>query len=142
MAKFKDELLEEHDGKYTKNARKAIVLSFKIAEDIGQGYVGTEHLLMAMLQTECVAADILTENGADIDKVLEIYKRLVHFDTIEDADGNDSFSPIARKVLLAAEEEAAVYNYKKVGTEHILLAMIKTTRRITAIVPTCDISLK
>ncbi len=125
MARFKDELLEDHDEKYTKNARKTIALSFKIAEDIGQGYVGTEHLLMAMLQTPCVAADILTENGADIEKILEIDKRLVLFDTVEEADGNDAFSPIARKVLLASEEEAATYNYKKVGTEHILLAMIK-----------------
>ena len=79
MARFKDELLEDHDEKYTKNARKTIALSFKIAEDIGQGYVGTEHLLMAMLQTPCVAADILTENGADIEKILEIDKRLVLF---------------------------------------------------------------
>ncbi len=125
MTKFKDGALEEHDNKFSKNARKAIAMSYKIAEDIGQGYVGTEHLLMALIQTEGVASKILKENGADVGKILEIMRRLVLFENIEETDGNDAFSPIARKVLLAAEEEAVEYDYKEAGTEHILLAMIK-----------------
>lgn len=125
MEKFKDEALENHDDKYSKAARRVIALAMQVAEDIGQGYVGTEHLLIAIMQTECTAAKILEDNGPTIEKVLETVRQLALFDTVEESDGNDAFSPAARRVLLGAESDAVYYGYKQVGTEHILLSILK-----------------
>ncbi len=125
MNKFKDEALENHDDKYSKAARSAIAVAMQMAEDIGQGYVGTEHLLLALMQTDCAAARILEENDVTVEKLLDTLRKLTLFDTVEESDGNDAFSPAARRVLLGSEGDAVYYGYKQVGTEHILLSILK-----------------
>ncbi|MCQ2538256.1 MAG: ATP-dependent Clp protease ATP-binding subunit [Lachnospiraceae bacterium] len=125
MNKFRDEALENHDDKYSKAARKAIAVAMEIAENIGQGYVGTEHLLIALMETEGAAKKVLEENGVTIEKLLDSSRKLSLFDTVEESDGNDAFSPAARRVLLGSEGDAVYYGYKQVGTEHILIGLLK-----------------
>ena len=74
-----------------------------------------------------VAAKVLNENGVELKKVLELIKELIspgEAVCILEADG---YSPKARKVLFTAEKEAERFHLDEIGTEHILLAMIKET---------------
>lgn len=143
MSNTLDGFMGDYDNKFSKEAKKVIALSYKISEDIGQGYVGTEHLLMALVEVPCVASDILKENGVEITRIIDVDRQLILFDTIEESDGNDSFSPAARRVLINAENEAKRVNAQKIGTEHILLAILKLDSCLAVrILNTCEIKIE
>ncbi len=125
MGKIYDEAFENYDDKFSKQAKKAIAEAYAIAENIGQGYVGSEHLLMALAETECTAQKILQQNGVISMELHKANSTFVKFEAERYVDGNDSFTPAARRVLKSAEEEAEYYDEKIVGTEHILMAIVK-----------------
>ncbi len=111
--------------KFTPNAQKVLAVAYELSERMGQGYIGTEHLLIALTQCDGVAKDILLQNGVQAEKLLELAKQLIVLGGAEEPDGRDSFSPLARKVLLQSEQEANAYNERLAGTEHILVALLK-----------------
>ena len=111
--------------KFTPNAQRVLAVAYELSEQMGQSYIGTEHLLIALTQCDGVAKDILLQNGAEEDKLLELAKQLIVLGGGEEPDGQDSFSPMARKVLLQSEQEANAYGERLAGTEHILVALIK-----------------
>ena len=111
--------------KFTPNAQKVLAVAYELSERMGQGYIGTEHLLIALTQCDGVAKDILLQNGVQAEKLLELAKKLIVLGGAEEPDGKDSFSPLARKVLLQSEQEANAYGERLAGTEHILVALIK-----------------
>ena len=96
--------------KFTPNAQKVLAVAYELSERMGQGYIGTEHLLIALTQCDGVAKDILLQNGVQAEKLLELAKQLIVLGGAEEPDGRDSFSPLARKVLLQSEQEANAYN--------------------------------
>ena len=100
-------------------------MAYELSENMGQSYIGTEHLLIALTQCDGVAKDILLTNGAQSEKLLELAKNLIVLGGGEEPDGQDSFSPIARKVLMQSEQEAHAFHEPLAGTEHILVALIK-----------------
>lgn len=111
--------------KFTPNAQRVLAVAYKLSEQMGQGYIGTEHLLIALTQCDGVAKDILLQNGVEPEKLLEFAKQLIVLGGGEEPDGKDSFSPMAGKVLKNSEQEAQASGERMVGTEHILLAMLK-----------------
>ncbi len=125
MGKLYDEAFENYEDKFSKQAKKAIACSYAVAEKIGQGYVGTEHLLIALMETECTAREILLHNQVLKKDVYEANSRFVQFGNEAEFDGNDGFSPAARRVLLSACEEMKYFGRDLTGTEHILMAIIK-----------------
>ena len=111
--------------KYTPNAQKVLAVAYELSEQMGQGYIGTEHLLIALTQCDGVAKDILLQNGVQAEKLVGLAKQLIVLGGAEEPDGKDSFSPLARKVLMQSELEANAYGERLAGTEHILVALIK-----------------
>ncbi len=111
--------------KFTPNAQKVLAVAYELSEQMGQSYIGTEHLLIALTQCDGVAKDILLTNGVQDEKLLELAKQLIVLGGSEEPDGQDSFSPMARKVLLKSEQEANAFGEPLAGTEHILVALIK-----------------
>ena len=113
---------------YTAKAKKAIDIAAKLSKSLHHNYIGTEHLMAGLLKEGTgVAAKVLNENGVELKKVLELIKELIspgEAVCILEADG---YSPKARKVLFTAEKEAERFHLDEIGTEHILLAMIKET---------------
>ena len=113
---------------YTVKAKKAIDIAGKMSKSLHHNYIGTEHLLIGLLKENSgVAANILNENGVELDKIVDLIKEL-----IAPAEGtavaeSDSYSPRAAKVLENAEKEAVRFHADAIGTEHILIAMIKET---------------
>lgn len=95
-------------------------------------YIGTEHILLGLLKEGTgVASQVLADNGVEYDKVLELIEELI-------APGNavavleDGLSPRAAHVLEVSKAEAARFHSEKIGTEHLLIAMIKETECVAS----------
>lgn len=117
---------------YTAKAKKAIDIATRISKSLHHSYIGTEHILLGLLKEGTgVASQILADNGVEYDKVLELIEELI-------APGNavavleDGLSPRAAHVLEVSKAEAARFHSEKIGTEHLLIAMIKETECVAS----------
>lgn len=111
--------------KFTENAKNAINLAREVAYRLSHNYIGTEHLLIGLLEVEGVASKVLEENGVTVQKVLELVNQLIAPNNgVEMMDGG-SFTPRSKRILDQSYKEAAKLKAQLVGTEHILIALIK-----------------
>ena len=112
--------------KYTSQAGKVLELAAKLSRKLQHNYVGTEHILAGLLQERSgVAARVLTENHLEEKKLLELIEELIspgEGTVLLDADG---YSPRTQRVLETAEKEAEHFSSDEIGTEHLLLAIMK-----------------
>ena len=129
---------------YTEKAQEALKLARKTARTLKLNYVGTEHLLIGLIKTGgCVASRILIDNGINEDKMMDIIRDLIVEGgnlTLLDKEG---FSPRAENVLAEAERQADRFHADKVGTEHILLALIKEGENVAVrLIGTMNVSIQ
>jgi len=117
---------------YTAKAKKAIDIATRISKSLHHSYIGTEHILLGLLKEGTgVASQVLADNGVEYDKVLKLIEELI-------APGNavavleDGLSPRAAHVLEVSKAEAARFHSEKIGTEHLLIAMIKETECVAS----------
>ncbi|MBQ3029932.1 MAG: ATP-dependent Clp protease ATP-binding subunit, partial [Agathobacter sp.] len=89
-------------------------------------YVGTEHVLAGLLKEGTgVAAEVLSVNGVEISKLLQMMEELISIGQDTIVAERDGYSPRTQHILEKSEEEARKLGYENIGTEHILLAIIK-----------------
>ncbi|MGN0142076.1 MAG: Clp protease N-terminal domain-containing protein, partial [Roseburia sp.] len=111
---------------YTAKAKKAVDIATRMSKSLHHNYIGTEHLLLGLLREETgVAAQVLAENGVEETKVLELIEELIAPTSTTEVIDTDGYSPRAARVLENAAREATRFHMEKIGTEHILIAMIK-----------------
>lgn len=111
---------------YTAKAKKAVDIATRMSKSLHHNYIGTEHLLLGLLREETgVAAQVLAENGVEETKVLELIEELIAPISTTEVIDADGYSPRAARVLENAAREATRFHMEKIGTEHILIAMIK-----------------
>ncbi|MBQ8032831.1 MAG: NDP-hexose 4-ketoreductase, partial [Elusimicrobiaceae bacterium] len=112
--------------RFTENAQKIILIAQEEAKRLNHDYVGTEHILLGLCAIEgTVSNKILTSLGVSFRKVrLEIEKMVGIGDTIM-LLGEIPFTPRAKKVLELSVEESQQLNAQYIGTEHILLGLIR-----------------
>ncbi len=111
---------------YTAKAKKAVDLANRIAKSLQHNYIGTEHLLLGLLKERSgTAAQVLMENGVELEKVMQLIEELIAPNQQVLTVGTPEYSPRAERVLSGASREAARFHSEAIGTEHILLAMIK-----------------
>ena len=112
--------------RYTPQAQEALGLAVGVAETLNHGYVGTEHLLIGLLQEGTgVAAKGLEENGVEEDRVIELVSQLIAPNpTVQTAD-RTAYTPRARRVIENSYREAVRFKAAQIGTEHILIAMLR-----------------
>lgn len=112
--------------RFTAKAREAINLAAGAAESLGHNYVGTEHLLLGLLHEGTgVAAKVLEECGIEEEKVLELVSQLISPNNIVGMVEQSGYTPSARRVLENSYKEAVRFRAPLIGTEHLLIAMIK-----------------
>lgn len=112
--------------RFTEKAREAIQTAAELAAQLDHGYVGTEHLLLGLIREGTgVAAMILGHYGVTEEKVLSLMERLISPASPTRVQGELEYTPGARQVLEASYEEAVLFKAPLIGTEHILIAMIK-----------------
>lgn len=111
---------------FTKKARMALNLAARTAKQLGQTYIGTEHLLAGLLKEDTgTAAQVLQENQIEIDEIIDIIKELIAPDTKVIIKEKNGYSPKAEQVLEESHKMAKRFGYELTGTEHILMALIK-----------------
>ncbi len=110
---------------YTAQAEKVLIAAKNLARKWNHPYVGTEHLLLALKKEFTgVASQVLGMNGVEEEKVVKIIEELVA--PVQDIKRKKvAFSPRLEFLLDNAMQEAVRQNSEKIGTEHMLLAMIK-----------------
>jgi ATP-dependent Clp protease ATP-binding subunit ClpC len=113
------------NDKYTENAREAITKASEIAYQLSHNYVGTEHLLIGLLKAEGVASKVLEKNGVEVDKVVELVNQLIAPNNTMEAVEVDGFTPRAKRILDQSYKEAIRLKAGLVGTEHILISLLK-----------------
>ncbi len=111
---------------YTQMARRALELAEKFSREMQHNYIGTEHILVGLLREQTgVAAHVLVGNGMTEEKLLELIRDLIAPGEDVLLLERDGYSPRARRVLEAACQEAEHSEASKIGTEHLLLAILK-----------------
>ena len=112
--------------RYTPQAKEALSLAVEMAESLNHGYVGTEHLLIGLLQEGTgVAARVLEENGVEEAKVVELVSQLISPNTSVQMAENAAYTPRARRVIENSYKEAVRFKAAQIGTEHILIAILR-----------------
>ena len=112
--------------RYTPQAKEALSLAVGMAESLNHGYVGTEHLLIGLLQEGTgVAARVLEENGVEKSKVVELVSQLISPNTSVQMAENAAYTPRARRVIENSYREAVRFKAAQIGTEHILIAILR-----------------
>src|SRR6516225_5934361 len=118
---------------FTPRAKEVLALARQEAERYNHAYVGTEHLLLGLIRLgQGVAVNVLQRMGLDLERVrIEVEK---HVAPHPDAKvvGNIPYSPRVKKVLALAGKEAEALKHSYVGTEHILLGLLREGEGIAA----------
>ena len=113
------------NNRFTDKAEKCIINTTKIAEELGHTYIGTEHLLLSLLSdTNTCSYLVLSKNQilyADTEKIIKEYSGVGEKSALSSKD----MTPRYKKVLLRSQKLCEKYGAVKIGTEHLLLALLE-----------------
>ena len=111
---------------YTQKAKRALDLAAKTSKVMQHNYIGTEHLLVGLIKEGTgVAAKVLLDAGVEEEKLINLIQDLIAPSAAVALKEPDGYSPKTEQVLDNAEKEADRFYCEEIGTEHILLALIK-----------------
>ncbi len=118
--------------RFTERARKVVVLAQDEARHFNHNYIGTEHLLLGLLrEDEGVAAQALYSLNVALDEVREQVESIVGYGE-EGTGAQAPFTPRSKKVLELALREALQLGHNYIGTEHILLGLVRESEGVAA----------
>lgn len=119
--------------KFTNRAKQVIKLAKKEAQRLNHNYLGTEHILLGLLKLgQGVAVNVLRNLSLDFDTVRAEVEKLVGFGPEIQVYGDPALTGRVKKVFEYANEEAANLNHNYVGTEHLLLGLLRQTDGVAA----------
>ncbi len=118
--------------RFTDQARRVVVLSQEAARELGHNYIGTEHVLLGLLSPalssppswSCVGTDALSHFDISYDKVHAAVKEIIGQNDSRPV-GHIPFTPRAKKVMELSLREALQLHHNYIGTEHVLLGLIR-----------------
>jgi len=130
--------------KFTNRAKQVIKLAKKEAQKLNHNYLGTEHVLLGLMKLgQGIAVNVLKNLNIDYETLLAEVERIVGFGPEIQVYGDPTLTRKVKKVFEFANEEAASLNHNYVGTEHLLLALIRQTDGVAAqILENLNINLK
>ncbi len=112
--------------KFTDKARKVLVLAQEEARMLHQPYVGTEHVLLALMkEQDGLAAQALDKLGVEYDDAVQCVRQIVSIDETADVSGHLSFTPRVKRVLENSLREAMQMGKSYISTEHLLLGIVR-----------------
>lgn len=114
-------------SRFTKSASQVLEDAKQAAKGMGHNYVGTEHLLVALIRNPGVAAEVLRANGVEEEKILDLVDELISSNATVLLSAREEFTPRAQKIIDRAQEEAERMGVAQAGTEHLLIAILKET---------------
>jgi ATP-dependent Clp protease ATP-binding subunit ClpC len=117
---------EEAMNNFTPRAQQVLALARKEADRFNHNFVGTEHLLLGLIKLgQGVAVNVLQKMGLDLETVRMEVEKQVGTGPDQKMIGNIPYTPRVKKVLALASKEAKALNHTYVGTEHILLGLLR-----------------
>ena len=118
---------------FTPRAQQVLALARKEADRFHHNYVGTEHLLLGLINLgQGVAVNVLQKMGLDLHTVRTAVEKQVGTGPESKPSGNIPYTPRVKKVLALAGKEAKALNHSYVGTEHILLGLLREGEGVAA----------
>lgn len=129
---------------YTAKAKTALGLAASAARSMGQNYIGTEHILLGLIRQQTgMAAQALLVNGVDETKLVDLIMELIAPTGHLELKEREGYSPRAKQVIGLAFQIAEQYHASAVGTEHILMALIREGSNVAVrILSTMGVSLQ
>jgi ATP-dependent Clp protease ATP-binding subunit ClpC len=113
-------------NRFTERARKVIILAKEEARRFNHDYIGTEHILLGLIREgEGVAANVLQKMGVSLENIRLEIEKLVQPGPATQIIGDIPFTPRSKKALELAAEEARSLGHNYIGTEHLLLGLIR-----------------
>lgn len=130
--------------KFTNRAKQVIRFAKKEAQQMSHNYLGTEHVLLGLLKLgQGIAVNVLRNFNLEYDLVKQEVERFVGFGPEIQVYGDPALTSKVKQVFIFANEEAAALNHNYVGTEHLLLALLRQTDGVAAkILENLNVSLK
>ncbi len=118
---------------FTPRAQQVLALARKEADRFHHNYVGTEHILLGLIKLgQGVAVSVLQKMGLDLETVRAAVEKQVGTGQETKSQGSMPFTPRVKKVLALAGKEAKTLNHSYVGTEHILLGLLREGEGVAA----------
>jgi len=117
---------------FTPRAKKVLELSLREALQLGHNYIGTEHILLGLIREgDGVAAQVLVKLGADLNRVRQQVEEIIGQGQ-QAPSGHIPFTPRAKKVLELSLREALQLGHNYIGTEHMLLGLVREGEGVAA----------
>jgi ATP-dependent Clp protease ATP-binding subunit ClpA len=127
---------------FNDEATQAIAAAHEEARNLRHGYIGSEHVLLGILREGGIAAGVLASFDVTVEGMREQVARIVGSDE-QEPRGQIPFTPRARKVLELARREAQSLGHTKIGTEHLLLGLLRDDEGVgIQVLHECGIDLK
>jgi ATP-dependent Clp protease ATP-binding subunit ClpC len=118
---------------FTPRAQQVLALARKEADRFNHAYVGTEHLLLGLIKLgQGVAVNVLERMGLELEAVRQEVEKEVGSGPPQQSTGNIPYTPRVKKVLALANKEAKTLNHSYVGTEHLLLGLLREGEGVAA----------
>ena len=118
---------------FTPRAQQVLALARKEADRFNHSYVGTEHLLLGLIKLgQGVAVNVLERMGLELEAVRMEVEKEVGSGPPQKTSGNIPYTPRVKKVLALANKEAKALNHSYVGTEHLLLGLLREGEGVAA----------
>ena len=109
----------------TRQAQKAVEFARDIAEELQHNYIGTEHLLLGLIRAEeGLASKVLRQNDITEEQILNLIEQLINDSDVMEGEVAD-YTPRAKRVLECSSREASRLNQTSIGTEHLLIALLR-----------------
>jgi ATP-dependent Clp protease ATP-binding subunit ClpC len=117
---------DEAMSNFTPRAQQVLALARKEADRLNHNFLGTEHLLLGLIKLgQGVAVNVLVKMGLDLDTVRMEVEKQVGTGPDQKMIGNIPYTPRVKKVIALAQKEAKNLNHTYVGTEHLLLGLLR-----------------
>src|SRR5471032_2784952 len=124
---------QEPMNNFTPRAQQVLALARKEADRFHHNYVGTEHILLGLIKLgQGVAVSVLQKMGLDLETVRAAVEKQVGTGQETKTQGSIPYTPRVKKVLALAGKEAKALNHSYVGTEHILLGLLREGEGVAA----------
>jgi ATP-dependent Clp protease ATP-binding subunit ClpC len=125
--------MSEPMNNFTPRAQQVLALARKEADRFHHNYVGTEHILLGLIKLgQGVAVSVLQKMGLDLETVRNAVEKQVGTGTETKTQGSIPYTPRVKKVLALAGKEAKALSHSYVGTEHILLGLLREGEGVAA----------
>ena len=131
-------------SRFTKKAQEALNHAAETAAMLGHGYIGSEHLRLGLIKAEgSLASSILIDNDVTDEKITNLVYQLIAPDSNISVKEPAGYTPRVRRILENASKEAIRFKSELIGTEHILISIIKETESVAArLLNTIGVSIK